>query len=120
MGKGVNTEHKIKRMIFNREEIGGADFKRNSTVYSRLSGVLFSKVDHHRRKINPFKSNLRNGFRYKDGENSRACSDINGPPPLNPFRQHPFENPLARDPHILFSHEVVIFCQLLVFYDSSF
>src|SRR4030042_2655629 len=109
MVNGIDTEDKIKRVIFDRKGVGRTHLKFNFFIQSLISRISSGKVNHHRRKINPFKSNLRNGPRYKDGENSRSSSDINGPSPLNPLSQNPFENPPARDLHISFGHEVVIF-----------
>src|SRR4030042_4775817 len=119
MVDGVNAENKVERMIFYGKGVGRSDLEFNPIIYFRLHCISLSKVNHDRREINPFKSNPRKGLGYKNGKNSRPCSDVNRPPLLNPPGRHPFENPLARKPHISFGHEVVIFCPFLIFNDTG-
>src|SRR4030067_1630074 len=119
MVDGIDAEDKTERRIFSGKAVGRSDFEFNPIIYSRLHCIPFGKVNHDQREINSFKSNPWKGLGYKNGKNSRPCSDINGFPFLNSFGRHPFENPLARKPHISFGHEVVILSQLLIFNDTG-
>src|SRR4030042_6826855 len=120
MVESGNAENKIERMIFNREGVSRAYLKFNPFGQPFLSRISSRNFNHDRREINAFESNPRNDLRQKNGEGSGTCSDINGPSPLNPLGQYPFENPLARELPISLGHTVVIFCQLLIFNNSWF
>src|SRR4030042_4629926 len=84
-------------------------------LQSSFSRVGLGRLYHGRGEVDAKKFQLRQGGGDTQGKDTRACTDIEGTPPLHPQGPDPGEDSLEGKPHVPLGHAAVLFRQCFIF-----